>query len=212
MEFKDLTKVRRSATNFDINHEISEAELKEIINLTKLAPSAFNLQSTEYLAVTTSELKEFLYVMNFEQYKIRSASAVMLVLGNPNKITQESAEALYHPMFKLGMMEAPAYKSLIQDIGNFCGYIHSDAASLSKELMLSASISSAFFILAAKEQGYDTCPMHIANVDKVKTIFNIPKEVEVIMMITIGKAIGSKTIRSSRRATNDILRINSYRT
>ena len=43
------------------------------------------------------------------------------------------------------------------------------------------------FMLAAKEKGWDTCPMIGFDSEEDKHILNISKPYEVVMMITIGK-------------------------
>jgi nitroreductase len=48
---------RRSVKNFDPNHEVPENDLNELIRLTKLAPSSFNIQNYRLLVVRDQELE-----------------------------------------------------------------------------------------------------------------------------------------------------------
>ena len=81
-EFLELVKERRSASNFLPGYSISEQELNEIFEILKLAPSAFNLQHTNYIAVLDKEKKNMLHEAANGQYKILSSSAVIIVLGD----------------------------------------------------------------------------------------------------------------------------------
>ncbi len=58
MDFVNLMKERRSASNFLPDKEINQKELNEIFELVKLGPSAFNLQHTNYITVMDPGLKE----------------------------------------------------------------------------------------------------------------------------------------------------------
>ena len=55
------------------------------------------------------------------------------------------------------------------------------------EAIRNASLSAMMFMMAAKEKGWDTCPMIGFDSEAVKQILNIDEQYEVVMMITIGK-------------------------
>lgn len=68
--FEQLVKERRSAIKFRPDIPISRDELDELFRMTASAPSAFNLQHTQYLAVTDPEQKEMLKNAAYGQHKI----------------------------------------------------------------------------------------------------------------------------------------------
>jgi putative NAD(P)H nitroreductase len=61
-----------------------------------------------------------------------------------------------------------------------------------EENIRNASLSTMLFMLAAKDKGWDTCPMHVHNPEIIKQIFNIPENHQPVMMITLGKAVEGK--------------------
>lgn len=61
---------------------MTEQDLKPIFNDVKFAPSAFNLQHTEYLTVLNPDVKEQLREAAYGQYKVHSASAVIIVTSD----------------------------------------------------------------------------------------------------------------------------------
>ena len=75
-DFMDLIKERRSASNFLPGNPITQQELNDIFGLVKLAPSAFNLQHANYVAVLDADVKERLQKAAYGQYKVKSSSAV----------------------------------------------------------------------------------------------------------------------------------------
>jgi len=81
-EFTNLVKQRRSATKFLPDVEKSADELDEILSLVKFAPSAFNLQHAHYVIVNDADMKNRVYEAAQKQYKVKTSSAVILVLGD----------------------------------------------------------------------------------------------------------------------------------
>ncbi|MEH7255457.1 nitroreductase family protein, partial [Neobacillus niacini] len=55
-----------------------------------------------------------------------------------------------------------------------------------------ASLSAMLFMLAAKDKGWDTCPMHVKNEQIIKEIYNIPENHQPVLMITLGKSVIEK--------------------
>lgn len=57
MDFEQLATARHSAVNFEKDFKMTEADFEKIFNLTKTAPSAYNLQFTNYLVVMDEDKK-----------------------------------------------------------------------------------------------------------------------------------------------------------
>ena len=73
MNFKDVVSKRRSVNFFDPNRELDLKLFEDIVNESVLAPSAFNLQPWEIIAVRSTEAKEKLFTA-CNQPKIKEAS------------------------------------------------------------------------------------------------------------------------------------------
>ena len=62
------------------------------------------------------------------------------------------------------------------------------------------------FMMAAKEKGWDTCPMIGFDPQKVKEVLNINEQYEVVMMITLGKEkLESRKPRGFRKPVNEFV-------
>lgn len=202
--FVQLVKERRSASNFIPDQPITEEELKEIFELVKLGPSAFNLQHTHYVTVLNPEVKEKLRKAANGQYKVHSASAVVLVLGD--KEAYHDAAKIYEGLLLLGILNKQEYDHMVNDTVSF--YESRGEQFHRDEAIRNASISAMLFMLAAKEKGWDTCPMIGFDSAAVKEILNIGEEYEVALMITLGKEnVDSRKPRGYRKPVSEFVTV-----
>lgn len=98
--FTDLVQSRRSAMNFVEGIKIPQNELEDMFSLTRLAPSSSNLQHTHYKVISDPALKEEIRRGAYDQYKIHTASAVIIVLGD--KHAYQQAPEIYSGLKLLG--------------------------------------------------------------------------------------------------------------
>ncbi|MED4400406.1 nitroreductase family protein [Metabacillus fastidiosus] len=182
-DFIQLVKERRSASNFLPVQTIKKEELNEIFELVKLSPSAFNLQHTNYITIIDPSIKEKLRKAADGQYKISSASAVILVLGDKKAFHQ--ASEIYEGLKMLGIINKQEYDHMVNDTVSF--YESRGQEFQRDEAIRNASLSAMMFMMAAKEKGWDTCPMIGFDAEEVKHILNISDQYEAVMMIAIGK-------------------------
>lgn len=207
MDFATLVKQRRSANKFIEGIAITEQDLEPIFNQVKLAPSCFNLQHTEYFVILDPEKKQAFYEGAVNQYKLKTASAAIVVLGNVQAY-QDTAK-LYEGMRALGMMSQQEFDQTVSTVhGMYEGF---GLAFQQEEAVRNASLSAMLFMLAAKDQGWDTCPM--IGFDRAKTVemFNIPAHLVPVMLIAIGKADpGSERPRGYRKPLGEFVTYNSF--
>ncbi|WP_338754365.1 nitroreductase family protein [Bacillus sp. FJAT-52991] len=201
-DFLDLIQERRSANNFLTDHPISKKELNEMFELVKLAPSAFNLQHTKYIVVTDPEVKEKMKEAAYGQYKVESASAVILVLGD-KKAFQQAAQ-IYEGLKLLGIVSPQEYDHMVNDTVSF--YDGRGEAFQKDEAIRNASLSAMFFMLVAKEKGWDTCPMIGFDPEAMRQILPISDEDEIVLMMTIGKEkVESRKPRGYRKPVSEFV-------
>lgn len=182
-ELTQFVEERRSASNFLADILITQNELNDIFSFVKLGPSAFNLQHTKYVTVMDPELKEKIGTAAYGQYKVSSASAVIIVLGDKGAFKQ--APHIYEGLHKLGIVNKQEYDQMVEDTDSF--YQSRGREFQRDEAIRNASLSALLFMLAAKEKGWDTCPMIEFDPKAVRDLLNIHDEDEPVLMITIGK-------------------------
>ena len=201
-DFVQLVKDRRSANYFLPNQPITEADLKEIYELLKLAPSAFNLQHAHYVSVINPEVKEKLKEAAYGQYKVQSASAVILVLGD--KKAYHNAAKINEGLHMLGIVSKQEYDQIVNN--TVASYESRGEKFQRDEAIRNASLSAMLFMLAAKEKGWDTCPMIGFDSEAVRDILAIEDRYEVVLMITIGKEdVGSRNPRGYRKPVSEFV-------
>ncbi|MCY9659206.1 nitroreductase family protein [Paenibacillus chondroitinus] len=182
-DFSTIVKERRSANKFIPNIEIPNEDLTDILNTVKFAPSAFNLQHAHYIIVKDPAIKEEVYQAAYKQYKVQTASAVILVLGNLD--AYKDAARLNEGLLQLGVISKQEYDTTVEDVTNF--YENRGDGFKRDEAIRNASLSAQLFMLAAKEKGWDTCPMIGFDAEMMRQILHIPDNYVPALLLTIGK-------------------------
>ncbi|GEM04906.1 putative NAD(P)H nitroreductase MhqN [Halolactibacillus miurensis] len=199
-EFQTLIKERRSASNFVEGYEVTQEALMNIFEIVKYGPSAFNLQHTHYITVLDPSMKKALKEAANNQHKVQTASAVIIVTGS--KIAHEQAGTIYEGLHSLGILNKQEYDLMVSDTVNF--YHAGGEVFKRDEAIRNGSLSAMLFMLAAKDQGFDTCPMIGFDQLKVKELLEIDDDQEVVMMITLGKEkVSSRKPRGYRKPTSE---------
>lgn len=200
MEFTKLIDKRRSANNFIEGITMTEEDIRPILEDVKLAPSAFNLQHAEYIVVLNQELKEKVREAAYGQYKVHSASGVILVLGDREAYKQTAH--ISQGMVDLGIITNCELDNLIDDNTKF--YEERGEAFMKEDAIRNASLSAMLFMLAAKNRGWDTCPMIGFDQTQMRALFNVPATHEIVLMMTIGKEKeSSQSLRGYRKPVEE---------
>lgn len=202
-EFLKIVRERRSADKFIENITIPREDFNEIFRDLSLAPSAFNLQHAKYYIVEDKELNEKIYEAAFKQYKIKTASATIIVTGDKNAYL--SAGKIYEGSMMLGMIDKTQYDIMINTIKNL--YEGWGESFQHDEAIRNASLSAMQFMLLAKNKDWDTCPMIYFDKDKIKELLNIPENEVPAIMITMGKMDKSSSkIRGYRKPADEFVK------
>ncbi|ATP41124.1 nitroreductase family protein [Solibacillus sp. R5-41] len=202
MEFSKLIDKRRSANNYIKGVKLTAADLKPVFDEVKLAPSAFNLQHTEYVVILDEETKEKIREAAYGQYKVHSASGVIIVIAD--RYAYKQTACINQGMVDLGIINETQLQQMIEE--NTAFYEGRGEEFMKEEAIRNASLSAMMFMLAAKNRGLDTCPMIGFDKDKVREILEIPDTHEIALMVTIGKEKeSSRNFRGYRKPTEEFV-------
>lgn len=202
-EFLKIVRERRSADKFIENVEIPREDFNEIFRDLSLAPSAFNLQHAKYYVVEDKLLNDKIYEAAFKQYKVKTASATIIVTGD--KKAYLSADKIYEGSMMLGMIDRTQYQMMVDTIINL--YEGRGESFQYDEAIRNASLSAMLFMLLAKDKEWDTCPMIYFDKDKISQILDIPENEVPVIMITMGKVDKSSSkIRGYRKPTAEFVK------
>ncbi|OAS20739.1 nitroreductase family protein [Paenibacillus oryzisoli] len=206
-DFSEVVKGRRSANKFIPDIGISELEVEEIMNTVKFAPSAFNLQHTHYVVVKDPDIKEDIYQAAYKQYKIQSASAVIVVLGNMD--AYKDVARINEGFLNLGVINKQEYDMTVESVSTF--YEDRGEAFMRDEAIRNASLSAQLFMLAAKEKGWDTCPMIGFDPELVSKAIHLPERYVPVLLVAIGKEDTSKQRpRGYRKPVGEFVSYNRF--
>jgi len=111
MEFKEVMKQRRAVNFFDSTQDVTETQLKQIIETAALAPSGFNLQPWNIIVLRDQEKKEILRKLAWDQPKITDAPVVLIVLGDREGFKKGNSgfEKDFAESVKAGIMKQEQY-------------------------------------------------------------------------------------------------------
>lgn len=182
-EFRKVVTERRSANKFIKGGKIPRKDFDTIFENLSQAPSCFNLQHAHYYVGESEEVIEKLFQAAYRQYKVTTASAVIIVTGDLE--AYKKAPEIYEASRALNIIDEKEYEDMLSSI--FSLYENGGAPFQKDEAIRNASLSAMLFMLLAKDLDWDTCPMIYFDSEKVKEIFEIPENEIPVLMITMGK-------------------------
>lgn len=176
MTFGKLIEARRSVRAYAPS-EISREELTQIVTEALNAPSWKNQEATRYRIAASTEAK---------------ARVWKEALPSFNATSSANAAALVVVSFKKGLSgylgDAPA-----NEVGEMWG-------------AYDAGLASSYFVLAAKNHGWDTLIMGIRDEAALRKIFDIPADEVVLSVIALGKS-AQPYFKNPRKPVGEVLEI-----
>ncbi len=209
MDIIQAIKERRSINFFEIGQEISDEKLRELLEISNLAPSSFNLQPWKVIVVRNPERKRILKQCAFNQRKVEEAAAIFIIVADPSGV-EENMERVMDDWEGLGYIKPDARKGYIDMIQNLYG----PENSLKRKFFAikNASLFAMNLMITAKGLGFDTHPMDGFDEDSIKREFDIPLDKVVPMIIAVGNLRSGVTLfpRAFRRKVDEFVRLGSY--
>jgi nitroreductase len=177
MNTRETIEARRSVKHYDPDHVMPEEDLIELIRLTKLAPSSFNMQNYRILVVRDPEIRQQIRAAAWDQAHVTDASVLFILCADLTAHQENPSTYWSHAPQEvqdiLGPMIQPFYEgkdTLIRD-----------------EAIRSSALAGMTLMLAAKDMGYDSCPMIGFDGEKVAELINLPQHYALSFMIPVGK-------------------------
>jgi nitroreductase len=200
MNVKETIEARRSVKHYDSDHVMPEEDLAELIRLTKLAPSSFNMQNYRILVVRDAEVRQQIRAAAWDQPQVTDASVLFILCADLTAHQENPSTYWAHAPQEvqdiLGPMIQPFYEgkdTLIRD-----------------EAMRSSALAGMTLMLAAKYMGYDSCPMIGFDGEKVAELINLPKHYALSFMIPVGKQAQPGWERGDRLADERVVAYDKF--
>ena len=192
---------RRSIKVFDPDHVISEGEIKTLLELAVLSPSAFNIQHWRFIIVNNQQLRQQIREKSWDQSQVTDAS-LLIVLAGDTMAWNKSPERYWK--------NAPAevQEFMMPAINE---YYKSKPEIQRDEVMRSCGMAAMNLMLTAKDLGYDSCPMDGFNFDAVAKLLNFPSDHIPVMFVAIGKTLQDPRPRSGQLPVDQVVQYNQFK-
>jgi len=190
---------RRSVKHYDPNHEMSEVEIQELLELALLSPTSFNMQNWRFVVITDPAKKAAIQAAAWNQAQITESSITILLCADLH--AHEGAERYWVNA------PQPVQDGLVPMIAPF---YRTNPQLQRDEAMRSIGIASQTLMLAAKSMGYDSCPMIGFDPIQVSEIIGLPEDHLVGMMLTIGKSLKDANVRGGQLPFDDVVFRNEF--
>ncbi len=173
--FDDIVASRRSVRDYEAGTTISEAQVRTLIATSMEAPTWANTQTTRYYVAMSEE----------------KVAAVKELIGQGNARNTANAPVMIVSTFVKGQ-SGFGRGNQANEVGDGWGAYDN-------------GLSNAYFILKAREQGFDTLIMGMRDSDGLRKLFDIPENEQVMAVISLGKR-ASDPRRPDRKPIDDIVK------
>jgi nitroreductase len=159
MKTSEAIEKRRSIRKYQ-DKSISEDLVEKLINAARLAPSAYNGQPSRFLVIRDAKTKQMLKDSKiFKHDFVYDAPLIIVCCADPEVYPKERFEPVYSNSAEIG-----------GDIG----------------AVRDLALSSQNLVLLATELGLGTCYVGLVDRNRIKEIFDIPKNYVLPFVITVG--------------------------
>ncbi|MDP2247233.1 MAG: nitroreductase family protein [Nitrosomonadales bacterium] len=200
MNVSTAIETRRAIKAYDPDHQMTQAEIDKLMSLALLSPTAFNIQNWRFILVQDPALRQQLRAVSWDQAQVTDAS-LLVVLTADTKSWEKQPERYWK--------DAPqAVRDFIVPAIN--QYYAGHEQVQRDEAMRSCGMAAMAIMLAAKEMGYDTCPMDGFDFDAVAKLLNLPEDHTPAMYVAVGKGIKEAWPRGGQLAMEEVVVINKF--
>ncbi len=200
METADAIRSRRSVKDFDANHEMTEAEVNELLSLAMLSPTAFNIQNWRFVVVTDQALRKQIREVAWDQAQVTDTSLFIVLCADLKSWEKRPDRYWVNASKEIQEFMLPA----IDDYYRGKDQVQRD------EAMRSCGIVAQTLMLAAKSMGYDSCPMDGFDYEKVGELIRLPDDHVIAMFVAIGKGTKEAWPRPGQLDLDELVIKNSF--
>lgn len=200
MDVRTAIETRRAIKQFDANHTMTDREIEELMSLTLLSPTAFNIQHWRFVLVRNPELREAIRAVSWMQPQITDASLLVIICADlqawekePNRYWKNAPD--------------DTREGIVTAIGE---YYAGRLQVQRDEAMRSCGIAAQTLMLATKAMGYDSCPMDLSDFDEVAKLIRLPEGHAIAMFVAIGKGVREPWPRGGQLPREEVVLVDHF--
>ena len=200
METTKAIETRRAVKSFDSAHIMTQEEEQKLLSLTLLSPTAFNIQNWRFVIVKDPALRQHIRDASWDQAQVTDSSLFVILCADIK--AWEKDPKRYWKNADQGVQDflLPAIDSYYRD---------KEDVQL-REAYRSTGIAAQTLMLAAKDMGYESCPMIGFDFDAVAKLINLPSDHVVSMFVAIGKPTAEAHPRGGQLKQEDVVIENTF--
>lgn len=193
---------RRAVKKFDPEHELTEAEIRTLVEAATLSPTAFNIQNWRLVLVTDQAQKDAIREVGWGQAQFSDCSLLVVVCGDLRAHAREPDRYWRH---------APeqARGAIVPMITR---YYEGNETAQRDEVLRSGSMAAMSIMLAAQASGYESCPMSGFDFAKVGEIVDLPEDHEIVMAVAVGRGLEPARERSGPIPASEVVALDRFPT
>lgn len=201
LSVSEAIQARRAVKGFDPNHKMGEQEIERLLSLAVLSPTAFNIQNWRFLLLRDTELRRRVRAVAWDQAQVTDASLLIVLCADLRAWDREPARY---------------WRNVAQPVQDFMlPAIHQYYAGREQvqrdEAMRSCGIAAMTLMLAAKEMGYESCPMDGFDFEAVGKLIQLPADHVIAMFVAIGKGTKEPFPRGGQLPLHDVMLTDRFR-
>jgi nitroreductase len=186
---------RRAIKGYDAEHKMPEETFKTLMQHAILAPTAFNIQNWRFVRVRDPELRKAIRTAAWDQAQVTDASELLVLCFDTKAWDREPGRYWLNAPQEVQDFLLPALAE----------YYSGKPQVERDEGMRSCGLAGMAIMLAARELGYDTCPMDGFDYDAVSRLIGLPDDHDIAFMIAIGKAIQAPWPKPGQLPMEDVV-------
>ena len=200
MNVSQAIELRRSVKAYDPDHRMTGAEIDKLMGLAMLAPTAFNIQNWRFVLVSDPALRQEIRKAAWDQAQVTDSSLLVILCADLNAWAREPGRYWQNA-------PQPVQDFIVPAIGQY--YAGREQVQRD-EAMRSCGIAAMALMLAAKEMGYDSCPMDGFDFDAVGRLIKLPQDHAIAMFVAIGKGVKEPWPRGGQLARDEVVVIDRF--
>jgi nitroreductase len=191
---------RRSVKHYDPDYRMPESDIKSLLSLAIMSPTAFNIQNWRFLLVKDPELRKKIREVAWNQAQFEDASLLIIMCADLKSWEKEPQRYWENASAEVQDFVIPAIDQ----------YYRGREQVQRDEAMRSCGIAAQTIMLAAKSMGYDSCPMDGFDFDAVARLINLPQDHVIAMFVAVGKAVHGARPRAGQLPLSEVVIENSF--
>lgn len=195
MNVLEAIETRRSIKHYDPAYVMPDEDVKRLLDLTKLAPSSFNMQNYRFVLVRDPALRKEIRAVAWDQAQVTDASLLVILCADLRAHAKDPSRYWAHAPKAVQDILVPALTP----------FYEGKPQLTRDEAMRSTGLAGMTLMLAAKGLGYDSCPMVGFDPEAVAKLIRLPEDHVISFMVAVGKQLEPAWPRGERLSDSEVI-------